>query len=141
MSVLRLTPEQAAQHQQRVKGQTGIKNGIKKREKGKIDGKSLKQRSKYGNEKVVDADGKTVDSKKEQRIRQQLRARFRAGEITELAEQVWVRLSANRRMVVDFVYVEADGTRRYVDAKGYATPAWKLKQDWARELGIEVETI
>ena len=62
MSVLRLTPEQAAQHQQRVKGQTGIKNGIKKREKGKIDGKSLKQRSKYGYEKIVGADGKTVDT-------------------------------------------------------------------------------
>ena len=62
-------------------------------------------------------------------------------EITELAEQVWIRLSENRRMVVDFVYVEADGTRRYVDAKGYATPEWKVKRDWARELGIEVETI
>ena len=132
MSVLRLTPEQAALHQQRVKGQvaTDLQSAPTKA-----------KRSKYGNEKVIDADGKTVDSKKEQRIRQQLRARFRAGEITELAEQVWIRLSQNRRMVVDFVYVEADGTRRYVDAKGYATPEWKLKQDWARELGIEVETI
>lgn len=132
MSVLRLTPEQVALHQRRVKGQvaTDLQSAPTKA-----------KRSKYGNEKVVDADGKTVDSKKEQRIRQQLRARFRAGEITELAEQVWIRLSENRRMVVDFVYVEADGTRRYVDAKGYATPEWRLKQDWARELGIEVETI
>ena len=141
MSVLRLTPEQVAQHQQRVKGNTGIIPGIKTGEKEKSARKPLAGRNKYGNEKVIDADGKTIDSKKEQRIRQELRARFRAGEITELAEQVWIRLSENRRMVVDFVYVEADGTRRYVDAKGYATPEWKLKQDWARELGIEVETI
>ena len=136
MSVLRLTPEQAAQHQRRVKGDRN-NSGIFYAENAEIKPK----RNKYGNEKVIDADGKTIDSKKEQRIRQELRARFRAGEITELAEQVWIRLSENRRMVVDFVYVESDGTRRYVDAKGYATPEWKLKQDWARELGIEVETI
>lgn len=136
MSVLRLTPEQAAQHQRRVKGDRN-NSGIFYAENAEIKPK----RNKYGNEKVIDADGKTIDSKKEQRIRQELRARFRAGEITELAEQVWIRLSENRRMVVDFVYVESDGTRRYVDAKGYATPEWKVKRDWARELGIEVETI
>ena len=136
MSVLRLTPEQAAQHQRRVKGDRN-NSGIFYAENAEIKPK----RNKYGNEKVIDADGKTIDSKKEQRIRQELRARFRAGEITELAEQVWIRLSENRRMVVDFVYVESDGTRRYVDAKGYATPEWKIKRDWARELGVEVETI
>ena len=129
-------PEQAAQHQRRVKGDRN-NSGIFYAENAEIKPK----RNKYGNEKVIDADGKTIDSKKEQRIRQELRARFRAGEITELAEQVWIRLSENRRMVVDFVYVESDGTRRYVDAKGYATPEWKIKRDWARELGVEVETI
>ena len=136
MSVLRLTPEQAAQHQRRVKGDRN-NSGIFYAENAETKPK----RNKYGNEKVIDADGKTVDSKKEQRIRQELRARFRAGEINELAEQVWIRLGPTRHMRVDFSFIEADtGQRRYLDAKGYATDDWKTKQAWAAELGDQIET-
>lgn len=150
MNNLRMTEEQLAAYQARgglkaelrMKGKPagGIKSGIKMSEKGKSRPQPPR-RNKYGNEKVIDHDGKTVDSKKERRTRQELRARFRAGEITELAEQVWIRLGPTRHMRVDFSFIEADtGQRRYLDAKGYATDDWKTKQAWAAELGYRIET-
>ena len=136
-----MTEEQVAAHQARIKGGSpGINCGIKIGEKGKSRPQPPK-RNKYGNKKVVDIDGKKIDSKQERRIRQELRARFRAGEINELAEQVWIRLGPTRHMRVDFSFIEADtGRRRYLDAKGYATPDWKTKQAWAAELGYRIET-
>lgn len=135
-----MTEEQVAAHQARIKGHSSNRNisGIFHVE----NAKKKPRRNKYGNEPVVDTDGKKIASKRERKTRQELRARFRAGEINELAEQVWIRLGPTRHMRVDFSFIEtATGQRRYLDAKGHPTPDWLTKQAWAAELGYNVETI
>ncbi len=107
------------------------------------EGTTLAQgKSKYRNVKTV-ADGIRFDSRREADYWMGLRARERAGEITELARQTRFPLYAPIRMeggdsgmdaqiceyVADFTYREA-GFLRVVDAKGMRTQVYRLKAKW-----------
>lgn len=90
------------------------------------------RRSKYGNVKVVDADGLTHDSRKEYRRWCELQLRERAGEISNLRRQVVFDLIVNDRLVCRYVadasYVEnATGAKVVEDTKSEPT---RKKRDY-----------
>lgn len=66
-----------------------------------------KKPSKYGNHKVIDADGLTHDSRKEYRRWLELQLRERAGEISNLRRQVVFDLVVNGQLVCKYI---ADAT-------------------------------
>lgn len=75
--------------------------------------------------------GSTYHSKKEAQYAAELDLLLRAGEIVGWRRQVRVPLEVNGevvcRYVIDFVVEHKDGTKEYVEVKGYPTPLWKLK--------------
>lgn len=89
-----------------------------------------RRKNKYGNKKLVTADGK-FDSKREWERWCLLKVRQKAGEISGLRRQVWIKLAINGVricfFVADHVYVE-DGQRVVEDVKGFPTPVYKLKK-------------
>src|SRR5689334_15462951 len=98
---MRLTQEQVDAHQRRVHGATSVPVVRVKR-------------PKYGNRKVVDADGNTHDSSREYRNWCELELREKAGEISQLRRQVPFALVVNGILVcqyiADAVYVEGAAT-------------------------------
>lgn len=69
-------------------------------------------------------------SKREAQYADLLRARKEAGEIRDWMEQVPVRMSGKRlKYVIDFMVIENDWTVRFVEVKGVATEAWKIKMN------------
>lgn len=107
---------------------------------------------KYRNKKTV-VGGVTFDSKREAARWQELQMLQRAGRISGLKRQVPIELvrgvklsGAARarpaiRLVVDFEYQE-NGQRVLEDAKGFETPASKIKRHLAAALhGLEVRTV
>lgn len=104
---------------------------------------------KYRAQQQVDPEtGKKVASKRELTRLQQLRLRFRAGEIDLLATQVWFRLEG-ARYEADAVFgrlVLIDGVphlRLIVDdAKGVRTPTYRQKKRQMKErYGIDVQEV
>lgn len=118
MSQFRMTEEQLAAHNKRIKG--GLKSIVD----------DLKKPSKYGNKKTV-IDGQTFDSKREAKCYSELKLRERAGEISDLKTQVSFGIEINGkhvcRYIADFVY-QQDGKRVVADAKGHPTPVYRLKK-------------
>lgn len=114
MRTLRMTKEQVAAHQRRVKGEA-CPPAAKPR--------------KYRNTPVVDADGFRFDSAKEYRRYGELRLLAQAGRIQGLDRQVPLGIYINERHVsnylADFVYQERDEagrwTTRVEDVKSPAT--------------------
>jgi len=105
----------------------------------------LKQ--KYGN---VPTDGK--DSKKEAKRGKELRLLQKAGEITELQEQVKFTLVPRQddksgkcifravTYTLDYQYRDRDGVMRYEDVKGYANDRWPMKRAlmlWIHDILVE----
>jgi len=97
---------------------------------------------KYRNEPIV-VDGIRFASKKEADYYQQLLFMKAGNAIKGFTRQVSLPLrSSKRRMVIDFMVVELDGRVRWIDTKGYATTAWKIKKDeLEHSLGIQIETV
>lgn len=105
---------------------------------------------KYSAERV-EVDGITFDSKKEMRRWLDLRTLERAGAISNLQRQVRFFLTGQyaplvsekgRRLsyIADFVYL--DGNRQIIeDAKGFATPEYKLKKAIMRAMGHEIREV
>lgn len=95
---------------------------------------SKAKRPKYGNRKVVDAEGNVHDSTKEFRRWEELQFRARAGELAELRRQVPFALVVNGvlvcQYVADFVYREG-ATTIVEDCKSPPTrklAAWRIKR-------------
>lgn len=85
--------------------------------------------SKYRNVKTV-VDGTTFDSKKEVAYFQQLNLRKAAGEILGFVRQVSVPIGkSKRRLRLDFVVFNLDGTVEWIDVKGMQTPNFQIKRD------------
>jgi len=98
--------------------------------------------AKHRNEPTV-VDGIRFASKKEADYYQQLLFMKAGNAIKGFTRQVSLPLrSSKRRMVIDFMVVELDGRVRWIDTKGYATTAWKIKKDeLEHSLGIQIETV
>lgn len=95
--------------------------------------KALKQpkKSKYGSKKTV-VDGIVFHSKKEGTRWQQLVLMQKVGAIADLQRQVAYPLVVDGKKIcvykADFVYTRVQGGKIIVeDAKGYRTPAYRLK--------------
>ena len=115
--------------------------------------KTRRTGQKYGNEKVLDADGLRFDSKAEHRRWIYLRHLEAKGEIGDLRRQVPFELipatpkpSGGKERacvyVADFVYVNESGDEVVEDVKGAVTPEFRLKRKlmlWQH--GIEVKEI
>jgi hypothetical protein len=100
------------------------------------------KRSKFRNVAQT-VDGRRFASKKEANYYLQLKLAQAMGQIRGFACQVSIPLpSGKRRMVVDFMVCNLDGTIHWRDAKGFATPEWKTKKDELEHaLGIRIETV
>lgn len=101
----------------------------------KIEGREEKKRSKYGNNNQTKEGG--YHSNREAEIAMKLDALQRAGEITNLREQVPIVLVPGKnkvqaiKWIADFVYDDLDGVTHYMDAKGCRTAVYKLKKKLA----------
>lgn len=86
-----------------------------------------KRGNKFGRTKVR-ADGNTYDSKLEAAVGALLKARQLAGEILEIYTQQTVRFTdAQIGYRADFKIIMADGSTRFVEAKGFPRDVWKIK--------------
>nr|BFD58898.1 hypothetical protein CKG001_10050 [Bdellovibrio sp. CKG001] len=95
--------------------------------------------SKYRNEKVTYA-GHKFDSRKEMRWWLIFQEQQKAGKISNLERQVKFRFEIQGKALryvesqraitytADFVYVDRDGVRRVVDAKGFKTREYMMKK-------------
>lgn len=94
------------------------------------------------NAKVTEHDGIRFASKREAKAYADLMLEKRAGKILFMLRQVAIHLPGGTRLVVDFVPFYADGSVRFLDAKGMETDSFKIKK---REIEavypITVETI
>lgn len=85
---------------------------------------------KYNNYYSTKKQGKN-DSKFEAGKAQELELLKHAGEIKDFEEQKNLRLEVNGYWIcdykIDFVIHHNDGTTEYLECKGLALPAWKLK--------------
>lgn len=86
--------------------------------------------SKFSNVKTAGAGG-LYHSKLEQRYGAELDLRKRAGDIKEWERQVRISLDVNGAHIcnyyIDFVITHNDGTKEYVEVKGFETDTWRLK--------------
>lgn len=88
-------------------------------------------RSKYG---AVRSEyrGRTYDSALERNTAIFLDSFVRSGRISSVTPQHLIRISVGGKKVcdhvVDFLVTFPDGRRRFVEAKGVPTDAWKLKR-------------
>ncbi len=107
------------------------------------------KRSKFGNVKTT-LDGQVFDSKREADRWVILKAREKAGEITELQRQVEFRLYCPTagpdaevcRYVADFTYREGGMALVVEDVKGVRTPVYRLKAKWLRlQDGITIREV
>lgn len=98
-------------------------------------------RHKFGAKATV-SDGIRFDSKREARYYDALKLRVAAGEVVFFLRQVPIHLPGGGCMRVDFLEFHADGTAHFVDAKGYATEAWKARRAVAEGVyPITIETV
>ena len=108
--------------------------------------------SKYGNRKIITADGK-FDSMKEYKRWCELKLLQRAGEIVNLHRQVKFGLIPPQRIdgklvekgvtyIADFTYFQMDGTFVVEDAKGFRTDVYKIKKKLMLQVhGIRVQEV
>lgn len=87
-------------------------------------------RNKFRNQWTI-YDGVRFQSKAEADYCAQLDIRKRAGLIADYRRQVPIALVVHRKpickIIVDFEVRHNDGSLEYVDVKGFATPAFRLK--------------
>jgi len=98
---------------------------------------------KYKNEKVH-AHGMMFDSRKEYSDWQAFELQRIAGGIRAVVRQVSLPLpgAKRRRIRIDFLLIENDGTHRWYDSKGCMTPGWAVKRDLVKDAyGIDIQLI
>lgn len=89
----------------------------------------------------TERDGQSFDSKLEARLFDQLELQKRAGEVLFWLRQVPIHLPGGVKLVVDFQVFYADGSVRFLDAKGVETEQFRAKRRLVEALyPIEVET-
>ena len=102
-------------------------------------------RSKYGNRKLVTAEGR-FDSIKEWNRWRELKLLERAGQISELRRQVSFELIPKQdgeracHYIADFVYLEDQGKTVVEDCKGMRTDLYRLKKklfQWRYDMKIK----
>jgi hypothetical protein len=108
-----------------------------------VERREIKSSPKYGNEHT-----RGFASKYEAEIASRLAAMETCGIITELRYQVPLVLVEGKgkirpiRYIADFTYLDKDGRKHWVDAKGCKTPMYRLKRKLAILLhGIEIEEV
>ena len=108
-----------------------------------IEGGEAKKESKYGNER-----SDKYASKYEAEVAGKLAAMERCGLITNLREQEPITLVPSNgklraiKYIADFTYLDTDGKRHVIDAKGFKTQVYRLKKKMASLLlGIEIEEV
>lgn len=91
-------------------------------------------RQRYGSKfgaKKQEFNGILYHSKKEAGFAAELDLRKKAGDIKDIQRQVKIDLCVNGYHItnyfIDFVIEHNDGTKEYVEVKGFETPEWKLK--------------
>jgi len=102
-------------------------------------------KSKYRSVKT-ECDGIIFDSKREAAYYADLMLQIKAGTVKSVERQVNFSLDVNGVHVctyrLDFLVTMADGTMRYVEVKGYKTPAYKIKRKLVEALyAIKVEEV
>jgi len=87
--------------------------------------------------------GEKFDSQKELRDYKHFMLERAAGNIRAVVRQVSLRLpQTSRRIRIDFMIVENDGTIRWKDTKGVSTDKWELKRQIVHDaFGITIEHI
>ena len=102
----------------------------------------VRARRKYGNS-PCQFQGEGFDSKKELRDFRHLLLEKNIGNIRAVVRQVSLRLpQTSRRIRIDFMIVENDGTIRWADSKGKACDKWLLKRQIVKDaFGITIEHI
>lgn len=78
--------------------------------------------------KAVEVDGFRFDSKREARYYINLKLRKEAGEVLTFLRQVPIHLPGGTILRIDFLEFHADGSVHFVDVKGVATEAFKIKK-------------
>lgn len=98
--------------------------------------------AKYRNRKVTH-NGEKFDSVREMQAWKVFRTQELMGAIRSVIRQVSMPMpSSHRRIRIDFLVIENDGKHRWFDAKGFATPEFKLKSDIVKSgYGITIELI
>lgn len=90
----------------------------------------LRYRSKYSN-KSQTYKGITYHSKKEASFAEELDYRMRAGDIKCWSRQEQISLDVNGYHIcnyyIDFVIEHNDGTKEFIEIKGFSTDVWRLK--------------
>lgn len=88
-------------------------------------------KNSWSNAKSIRYKNRIYDSKFEGNYAQELDLRQKAGEIEKWEAQVLIPLVVNGYKVcdytIDFIAYYPDGTKEYIETKGYATPLWRLK--------------
>jgi len=89
-----------------------------------------KTTNKYHN-KSTEYGGSIFDSKLEAGYAEELDIRKMAGDIKDWERQIKISLDINGvhlcNYYVDFLIHHNDGTKEYVEIKGFETPIWRLK--------------
>ena len=102
--------------------------------------------SKYRNVRTRTPDGLTFDSRREAEYWLGLKAREKAGDISDLRRQVPFALLAPGNVIVahyiaDFVYRHG-GKAHVVDVKGVKTQMYRLKKKWLDlQEGVVIEEV
>ena len=90
----------------------------------------VRGKAKYGNVRA-EYDGYVYHSKKEAQYAQELDLRVKAKDIQSWERQRRLSLYVGEYhicdYVIDFVVHENDGSRTYVEVKGFETDTWRLK--------------
>lgn len=134
---MRMTAEQVAAHQQRIKGLVRTSSAVAAR---------VEKRTKYGNKKC-EADGYAFDSAKERRRYRELRIMERTNAITALRVHPVIPLRVNGIVICeyepDFDYNEGDKmVAEDVKSTPTKTPVYEIKRKLLFALyGIEVKEI
>ena len=99
------------------------------------------QRSKYGNRKAS-YNGVVYHSQLEAEYAQDLDLRVKAKDIKSWERQVKLSLDVNGVHIcnyfIDFLIHHNDGSREYVEAKGFPTDLWRLKWKLTQALWDEI---
>lgn len=87
----------------------------------------MRLRHKFHAQPVVN-DGIRFDSKLEARYYQRLKLEQKAGHVLFFLRQTPIHLPGGTKLVVDFLVFYADGTVKFIDAKGCETGEFKIKK-------------
>ena len=144
---LRMTPEQVAAHQARMKLQRQMSALDYDQRTGAVSVKPealvsrISTKPKYRNIRCKSHDGINFGSRLERDYYERLLLRWKAGEVRFFTRQIPFWLEGGVKIILDFMEVTDAGVK-FVDTKGFLTPAAKdkLKQLKAR-YGIEVELV